>query len=448
MSAFKKIFGRRSGHAEVEAVAEEIAAAGDGGFVRAVPEAARNLANERVAELISPAAVRQARRIQRMIRAPRMIEEVYVRGYDHLPARSEHAPILALSHKKIHDVAAIVELIAARPFDRFHDITLIAQAGLFSAMYAYRDMVPAFCKRGVAGFFLRPPARFFAHRVGGFLRRTFADVNAYPVYREGRDIPHSEADFHDPLFAGPRITGKSYKEFVKFANRETLHSLIQVQQDMDQRNRLFFIMPEGGYRHDGGIAELHDFLGVFAFRKQAPTIFGSLSYDELCPDRMGRIAAFINLHPPTPAPGAKTEVAEFLARGRHEMGERTVLLASHLLACLVYDYQQRGESFSESELADRFDERSAELLAFSRARPAARAHDPGLERPAYRAERVRRFLRFGRRRYFSRAGDGRLRVSPERLARFERSERTVNDIEWNRNHARHWLEAIRRSADR
>ncbi|MEQ9362812.1 MAG: hypothetical protein RIF32_01135 [Leptospirales bacterium] len=410
-------------------------------FVEAIHQARRNLRRrQEICQLISPGAVRQARRLQNWVRFPRMLERVYVRGYENLPLRSEPAPILALSHKKIHDVAAIVELIAGRPFERFHDITLIAQAGLFSAMYAYRDMIPLFCKRGLSGTLLRPAAIFLAHRAGDFLRRTFSDVNAFPVYREGRDIPTCEEDFRNPTFAGPRITGRSYADFVKFANRETRHSLIRVQQDMEDLNRMFFIMPEGGYRHSGAVAPLHDFLGVFAYRKQARTVFGSLSYDELCPDRLGRISAFINLHAPTPPPAAKNDVEIFLARGRRDLARNTVLLASHLFATIAYEYLENETSFRASDLGNRFEKECAALIAAAKFDSSGIVFDPGLEERSYREERLRRFIRHGLRRYFRRVGRGRFQISRKRLEGYARSERTVNDIEWNRNQARHFYE--------
>lgn len=407
-------------------------------FTPAIAAAAHNLRQpEQLSQLIAPSAVRQARRLQRLIRFPHLLEEVYVRGYENLPVREERAPILALSHKKKHDVAAIVELIAGRPLNRFHDITLIAQAGLFSAMYAYRDMIPRFCKRGLAGWFLRRPAIFAAQRVGNLLSKTLSDVNAYPVYREGRDVPACEEDFRNPIFAGPRITGRSYTEFRKFASRETRQSLMRVQQDMDQFNRFFFIMPEGGYQYDGTIAPLHDFLGVFAYRKQAPTVFGALSYDELCPDRLGRITAFINLLTPTPAPESKTAVPDFLASGRQALTENTVILASHLLAAAVQTYLTDGRFFRPSELRDRFEEQYEILIHAVRDRDGLLIYDPGLDQARYRNERFRRFMRYGAPRYFRRVGGGRFRVSHESINRFARTERTVNDIQWNLNHARH-----------
>ncbi|MCR9141931.1 MAG: hypothetical protein NXI24_06740 [bacterium] len=440
MSRFDSIFQKPTGE---EAEAGPLISGAPGAFVGAIRSARRNLKRPKeVGELIPPAAVRQAQRLQHIVRMPRMLEEVYVRGYENLPLRKESAPILALSHKKFQDVAAIVELIAGRPLDRFHDITLIAQGGLFSAMYAYRDMVPAFCKRGAAAVALRRPAVYFAHRLGNFLRQTFTDVNAYPVYREGRDIPISEEDFQDPNFAGPRITGRSYADFVKYANRETLKSVLRVQKDMEERNRMFFIMPEGGYCHDGSVAPLQDFLGVFAFRKQAPTVFGALSYDELCPDRLGRISAFINLLPPSPPPQTKQAgVADFLDEGRRLLTEHTVILASHLIAAVVYEYLERDESFGIDDLRDAFDAHCCELVAAAAEPSSAITCDPGLAKPEYRADRLRRFLRYGSSRYFQKDGRGRLRVSKANIEGFAHSERTVNDIEWNRNHARHFYAA-------
>ncbi len=410
-------------------------------FVPAVGRAAENLAYSGIDQLISKPTVRQARRAQRVVRAPGLLSEVYVRGYEHFPKRTDPAPIVALSHKKIHDVATIVELIAGRPREHFHDVTLIAQAGLFSAMYFYRDMVPAFCKRGFAAFLLSRPTVWLAHRLGGWMRRIFRDINAYPVYREGRDIPESEADFQNPLFADPLITGQSYADFIKFANRETRRSLMAVQQDMERDNRTFIILPEGGYLHDGSVAPLHDFLGFFAYRKQAPTIFGSLSYDELCPDWLGRIDAFVDLQAPTPPPADKSELTGFLARGRERMHAGTVLTASHLIACVAHSYRQSDADFSRAEFRARFFA-LCDAIGESRSQPAP-AYDPGLASAQYRAERLRRFFRRSASRYFKRAGRGRLCVCPQKLQGFEDTERTVNDLEWNRNHVPDWLLADR-----
>lgn len=396
---------------------------------------------DQLAQLIQPATIRQAKRFHRFARLPRLLDDVYVIGYDRLPARAEPAPILALSHKKIHDVGVIVEVMAGRPLQKFHDITLIAQAGIFSAMYTYRDLIPRFCKLGPFSFVLRPLSIATAHRTGKFLRKIFSDVHAYPVYREGRDVPGCEADFIDANFAGPAITGKSYAEFLKFASRETRHSLIRVQQDLVELNRTFLILPEGGYLYDGGVAPLQDFLGVCAYRKQAAVIFGALSYDELCPDRLGRIRAWVHLLPSEPPPAAKTDVPEFLAHGRRLLTNGTVILASHLIAAAVREFQASGHSFREQDLQDAFERRFQEMLARGASLPVT--YDPGLDDAQYRAERFHRFVRRGFSRYFRKVSGGRFQVSPTRVARFARTERTVDDIAWNYNHARHIFETGR-----
>jgi hypothetical protein len=422
------------------------------GLTRASRSTRRNLRElHRIEELVGRPTARQALRVHRLAHLPRMLKELYVLGYERLPLRTEPAPILAFSHKKIHDVLAITEFMAGRPLERFHDLTFIAQAGIFSALYAYRDMVPAFCKTGPLAPALRPLAIAFARIAGRFLRGAFADVHAYPVYREGRDVPANEADFNAPEFAGPAITGRDYADYVKFANRETRASLIHVQQDMDEHNRCFFIMPEGGYRYDGSIAPLFDFLGVFAYRKQAPTIFGSLSYDELCPDALGRINAFLLLSPPAAPPARKDDVQDFLSSGRATLRAGTVILASHIIAACVRDcVRENSAPFTLADFAERFELCFAALARRRDLRPGGHspdAWDPGLANAGYRARRLADFFRYGTDRYFRRAGGRawskggkRYVATAASVGRFARSERTVSDIDWNYNHIRHLFE--------
>ena len=377
-----------------------------------------------LAGMINARAERWARRVHPLSYLPYLMEAVYVRGYERLPRVSEHAPIFAFSHKKLHDAFAVVELLGGRPLDRFFDLTIVAQAGLFSGIYPYRDLVPQFLKARPT----RSIAAALANRVGLVLRDIFESVNAYPVYREGTDVPASEAEYDGPDFGGSLITGLDYEEFKRMAARKTRETLTSVQRDLVEKNRMLIIAPEGGYRSDGSIRPLHDFLAMVALRKGRPTVTASLSYDELCPDSCGRIAGWVELAGGLAPPQKRTDIGAWTGDVRTRLQQNTIALASHLIATAIL--APGRHSFSERELLDHLTELTDRLAGLHA------PLDPGLLQQSYREERLERFMKANRKRYLRKKA-GRYAVDPAGLKRFYRSERTVDNLHWNRNHIRH-----------
>jgi len=373
--------------------------------------------------LISLDLIRWARRVHKLAYMPfGFLESVQVHGYEYLPLRSDPSPILAVSHKKIHDVFLLEEYMAGRPVQRFHDLTLVAQAGLFSGVYAYRDILPDFLKKGL----LRRPGIAISNRIGKILRHLTEAVHANPVYREGSDIPYDEAAFEEEL-GGAAILGLEYGPYVKFAARTTLESVARVQKLMQEKNYLFLILPEGKYCHDGGIAEVQDLTSFMAFRRKRLTIPVAIAYDELCPDRTGRIAAFACTHPALPPPESRDDLEPFSQELRRILQQQTPVLSSHLLAiaCL-----KQKPPFSLSELKTCFLE-DARTITNSRL-----VQDPGLSRPEYLEERWERFRKRKFSAWYRKTATGFV-PDPEAVARFARSERTVPDLNWNANNIRH-----------
>ncbi|MBW7856966.1 MAG: hypothetical protein H3C43_01370, partial [Leptonema sp. (in: Bacteria)] len=204
---------------------------------------------------------------------PYAIEDVFVQGYEHFPKRSDEAPVIAIAHKKLHDVFAALTFMAGRPLERFHDITLVAQAGLFYGIYSYRDLVPAFLKRQPMVPLLAGLSRLSGRLTNQFVR----SLHANPVFREGVDLP-KELEYYDRLFAGKQIMKMNYDEFVRYAGRTTASSVVTAQKELIQMNRAFVIFPEGKYCHDGAIAEMQDLAGVVSYRKSRPIVAASLTY--------------------------------------------------------------------------------------------------------------------------------------------------------------------------
>ena len=395
------------------------------GFVLAGDMLAHNLRRgPELAGMINARAERWARRVHPLGYLPHLMEAVLVRGYERLPRVSEDAPIFAFSHKKLHDVFAVVELLGGRPLERFFDLTIVAQAGLFSGIYPYRDLVPQFLKTRAT----RSIAAALANRVGLLLRDIFESVNAYPVYREGSDVPTSRAEYDGPDFAGRLLTGLDYEEFKRMAARKTRETLTGVQRDLVERNRMLIIAPEGGYRSDGSIRPLHNFLGMVALRKARPTITASLSYDELCPDRWGRICGWVEISEALAPPQKRSGLASWTAGVRARLQENTIALASHLIATAVL--APGRQDFSERELVEQLSELTMRLSELGA------PFDPGLMEQSYLEERLERFMRANRKRYLRKKA-GRYAVDPEGLKRFYRSERTVDNLHWNRNHIKH-----------
>ena len=363
---------------------------------------------------------------------PCLLEEVLIRGFLNLPLLEEPSPILAFTHKKALDAMSIVEFVGARPLNRFHNLTLIAQGAVFGGILPYRDFIPGALKKG----FLKKPMIALAKFLGGKIKALCEAVHVYPVYRAGHDLPRSREQFESDSFAGPEITGMSYEEFVNFANRQTAQTINSVQQAMEQNgmNAIFLVLPEGGFRNNGAVSRVHGLTGTIALRKQRPTCCGSISYDELCPDRWRRTMCWINLSEPVDPPSGKEEIPAYFRRMQTTMQNNTVVLASHLIALALREFLN-AKSFALPEFEERF-HRFAGRIA-----KGPFAHDANLKEESYRRERLNRFYRYRKKKWLVKTPDG-YAFNKKAIKLFARSERTVNDIEWNCNaviHIRDWL---------
>ncbi len=379
---------------------------------------------ERIKACIGPQTYKWARRARPLFNMPYLMGRVWVRGFEHMPLFTEPAPILAFAHKKIHDVCVVTNFLMARPLERFHNLTLVAQGGLFNGIYPWRDLTPAFIQRS----FLRRPAAALARLLGRGISFFMRVVNANPVFREGSDLPTTPEAYNHHSFAGELIMGMPHADFVKFANRETRNSVINTQRELVELNRTFVIFPEGIYMHDGAIAETQDLTGVAAFRKRRAVHFISMTYDELCPDRLGRIDAWLDIAPLAGPPTGREDIADFLAAGRKQLQDNSVITASHLIALALNELRER-EKFTRAELVERFEQLAARTIQ------SPLLFDPNLAREEYRRDRLKRFLR-SRSRWFRRKGND-LYPRRDEMQKFLESERTVDDITWNCNNVRH-----------
>ncbi|MCB1305322.1 MAG: hypothetical protein KDK37_13635, partial [Leptospiraceae bacterium] len=179
-------------------------------------------------EIVGPLVYRRARMLCGLSYYPKMLENAFVAGYENIPTIDDPAPLLCFAHKKIQDVMGIVQYMVGRPIERFHPPTLVAQGGLFHGIFPYQDIIPQFLKVGV----LRAPLGWSSRFMAMFFRGLFADVNAYPVYRDGADVPTSEEDYRHPRFAGRWVTGMKYDQYLNYTRKQTAKSVLQVQKDM------------------------------------------------------------------------------------------------------------------------------------------------------------------------------------------------------------------------
>tara|TARA_Y100001937_G_scaffold23899_1_gene34122 strand:+ start:140672 stop:141883 length:1212 start_codon:yes stop_codon:yes gene_type:complete len=357
---------------------------------------------------------------------PRLLEGAYVAGYEHIPPVTESAPIMCFSHKKIHDVMALAQFMIGRPVNQFHNITLVAQGGLFHGIFPYQDMVPGFLKNRLLKLPLGLGSRFIAR----FFRGLFEDLNAYPVYRDGSDLPLTEEEYRGPGFAGPHVTGMSYPDFQKYTRQQTAKSVIQVQRDMEEKNRSFVILPEGRYCHDGRISELLDLAAYASLRKSRPIIYTTLSYDELCPDALGKIDVMMYTAPPVPPPESKNDFKEHMRKGRRLLQENTVIMASSLLAAATFQELQKSPVISRKSLKEKYEE------LFRRLQSSNHLYDPRLNDQQFREERWGRYLSRKAFKWFSVSGDS-MKVRPRRILSYDDGERTVPDLLWNINNVIH-----------
>ncbi|MCB1317068.1 MAG: hypothetical protein KDK27_13995 [Leptospiraceae bacterium] len=385
---------------------------------------------QRMEAVFGPEVIRLARRFHWCAFLPGLLSGVHVQGLDCLPLAHESAPILAFAHKKLLDVLVIIEILAGRPLDRFHNITIIGQAGLFNGIYAYRDLIPNALKTPRTA----PALAAVSSRAARTLERWFRLVNAHPVYREGKDVPDTESAYVDPHFGGAYILGKDFSDFKKFAARETRDTIIQVLNHMnaDGLNRSLILLPEGGYGHDGSIKELHEFVALAAHRKQKPTYTITITYDELCPDRLGRIASYVRICKPALPPTERTPDSTrfFLNQLRNSLVHETVIVPSHALAAGVRYFRNRRQTFGWNDFMKRLYLTRDRLLQSGQ--PAA----PTLSRDDMFKKHVSRFRSTYGARWLRRGRGGLICHEPS-IGRYNQSERSVDDVEWNYNHVRH-----------
>ncbi|MBX7057373.1 MAG: hypothetical protein K1X75_04860 [Leptospirales bacterium] len=385
--------------------------------------------------LINKDMIRWAGRFHALGKLPGMISNVHVSGYDRLPLREQPAPILSFSHKKLHDVFTIVDYMAGRPLDRFHEPTIVAMAGLFDGFYAYRDLLPDILKMAP----LRPAAVLLGRSLGRSIRSIFESLNAHPVYRDGSDIPTRE-QYESAQYSGRSLTGMNYDDFLRRAAKETLNSVVAVQRELAEKNRTFLILPEGRYLHDGQVAEFRDFVGVMAFRKKRALALCGISYDEFCPDALGRVEAWVHTMSPLAPPESRSAIPTFLNEARDCLQSAAPLLATHAIAAALKPLLD-GREFLLDDVQLAANEHMQRFAA------ALLPKDPALQEEARRAERWRSFLRARQSQWMEACAGNRWRLRLSSIDRFARTERSVNDILWNYNCVAHfWDESWRSRA--
>ncbi|MCB1166654.1 MAG: hypothetical protein KDK33_10890, partial [Leptospiraceae bacterium] len=263
-----------------------------------------------------------------------------------------------------------------------------------------------------------------------FFRGLFADVNAYPVYRDGADVPTSEEDYRHPRFAGRWVTGMKYDQYLNYTRKQTAKSVLQVQKDMVEKNRSFVILPEGKYCHNGRIAELLDLAALAAHRKNRSIVYTSFSYEELCPDARGRIELFLYTNPPVEPPQSRAEFKDFMNQGRDLLQNTTVITASGILAAATIAALQNGTTIDRKALHDRFLELAHAVVK------SDFLHDPRLADQDFLEDRWSRFLSRKASRWFAFRGQE-MKVRPRRILDYDAGERTVPDLLWNMNNIIH-----------
>ncbi|MCE9596425.1 MAG: hypothetical protein K8S54_00505 [Spirochaetia bacterium] len=363
-------------------------------------------------------SARWARRIHRASRLRGFLGEVLILNCNLLLESTEKAPILAFSHKKIHDLFTVVELALARSFP-MHGHTVIAQGGLFSGMYIYRDWIPLFLKHGPFRFFTESISRFIGSKIEALLRET----NCHPVYRRFRDVP-SRKVYNSIIFSGQRISGMTYDQFIEYTRSETLKSIDTVRDDIQVRNKSLVIFPEGKYQQNGAIGKLNSFLMNVARESGHPLLTLSITYDELCPDRRGNIDTFITVN--------KIESQQQLIKAAAaSLQNNTAITTSNLLAIILL---RAGKQIDLDTLESKLSKLSNKLPELQL------PFDERLLDSDFRKDRVRRMLK-SRRTWFEESRKT-LRLNSTEMQKFKATERTVNDLEWNQNNITHALPVL------
>lgn len=375
----------------------------------------------RMIEVINRITFKWALRLQRLGRLPGVVSEVYLYGQNCLERTWEKAPILVFSHKKIHDAVVFLHFMLARPMVSFLPHTVIAQGGLFSAIYLFRDFVPAGWKRS----FLRRPAIAVSRAVGRWMDMRLRSFNCHPVHRRFRDVP-SQRIYESPYFAGGELMGRDYESYLEFTRDETKESLHNVMSDIQEKNMCLVLFPEGKYQHNGEVAKANRTIEEMAKLTKHPVLCNSLSYDELCPDRLGRIDAFIQTVQEEKAPQVPGE--SFRDRIQRILQEGTVATASHLLALSLS--RLRTRPFRKTELVEIFENICRKAIE------TGSLIDERLRSADFRIDRIRRFFRGPAAKWLV-LKKGVYEVSAKRLVRYRSSERTVNDLDWNINNISH-----------
>jgi hypothetical protein len=378
------------------------------------PIASAHLLNkEGILAATNPRAVRWAGKFHRAARYPGCLGEIFLANAEVLKKHQNKTPILALSHKKLHDVLLTVQFLLCREYP-MPTHTVMAQGGLFSGIYVYRDWIPDFFKRWP----LRVLSLWFSRRMGAALARFFRAMDCNPVYRRFRDVP-SRRVYDSNRFAGRQLSGLSYDEFMVFTRNETESSIETVTRHITEENRQLIVFPEGKYQHSGEISRLNRFLMKIAGDSGHPVMTVSFSYDELCPDAWGRIDACMSA-----AIVGPDKRAALTAKTAEALQKNTVIMASPLIAIILLGKTK----LTRGQFALRMHEIASQAAA------AGWLVDPRLESHDFCKERLDRFLK---RRSLARIASGKIEVNAKTLRRFKRSERTVNDLLWNKNNVKH-----------
>ena len=420
------------------------------GYTSALKAARLNLKRHKteIRGRVGVVTYRWARRLLPLLRLPGFLDDVCVIAYENLEPLGDTrpeapggegslterspgeqgAPILAFAHKNFNDVAALVAFMAGRPVERFYDYNFIVQGGVFTPVHPLRDLIPDKFKQGV----FRKPALKLARLVAPGIKNFYEAIHGSPVFREGSDIPGTEAEYRAPEFSGPELMGLSYAEYLKFANRLTRESVIKVQREMLELNRSLIILPEGGYRNDGRVAPLRDFLAFTAYRKKRPVHLISLSYDELCPGRSGRLTAWFYVAGLLQPPTSREDFDEYLKKSREILQKNTPVLASGIIAWALRLLTGADETraFTWSALVEKCRRIRTRVVA------AKLVFDPGLRNPDYLDEKIKIFRDVYGKKYFIRSGES-VRVNLDEIENYQASERTQNLPEYHRNQLIH-----------